>query len=37
MRNDPAKRISAISIYLQKGITTESTDFVKKLKNELPP
>jgi len=36
MRNDPAKRISAISIYLQKGITAEPTDFVKKLKSELP-
>jgi DNA-binding protein len=35
MRNDPAKRISAISIYLKKGITTEPADFVKKLKNEL--
>jgi DNA-binding protein len=36
MRNDPAKRISAISIYLKKGITTEVADFVKKLKSELP-
>ena len=32
MRNDPAKRISAISIYLQKGITTGHSDFLKKLK-----
>ena len=35
MRNDPTKRISAISIYLQKGITTELADFVKELKKEL--
>ena len=35
MRNDPAKRISAISIYIQKGIAIESSDFVKKIKNEL--
>jgi hypothetical protein len=35
MRNDPTKRISAISIYLQKGITTEPADFVKELKKEL--
>jgi hypothetical protein len=33
MRNDPAKKISAISIYLQKGITTEPIDFLKKLKS----
>ncbi|MCW4023688.1 MAG: hypothetical protein NWF01_01465 [Candidatus Bathyarchaeota archaeon] len=33
MRNDPAKKISAISIYLQKGITTETTDFLKKIKS----
>ncbi|MGE5574806.1 MAG: hypothetical protein ACM3UL_01605 [Ignavibacteria bacterium] len=36
MRNDPAKRISALSIYIQKGIPNQSTDFVKRLKNELP-
>jgi DNA-binding protein len=35
MRNDPAKRISAISIYLKKGITAEPTDFLKKLKSEV--
>jgi DNA-binding protein len=35
MRNDPTKRISAMSIYLQKGITTEPADFVKELKKEL--
>ena len=35
MRNDPAKRISAISIYLQKGITIEPAAFVKELKSEL--
>jgi DNA-binding protein len=33
MRNDPAKKISAISIYLQKGITPETTDFLKKIKS----
>jgi DNA-binding protein len=33
MRNDPAKKISAISIYLQKGITAQATDFLKKIKN----
>jgi hypothetical protein len=32
MRNDPAKKISAISIYLQKGAVTEPIDFLKKLK-----
>jgi hypothetical protein len=32
MRNDPAKKISAISIYLQKGAITEPIDFLKKLK-----
>jgi hypothetical protein len=32
MRNDPAKKISAISIYLQKGATSEPIDFLKKLK-----
>ncbi len=35
MRNDPAKKISAISIYLQKGAATDSADFVKKLRSEL--
>ena len=35
MRNDPSKKISAISIYLQKGAATESADFVKKLRSEL--
>jgi len=34
MRNDPAKRISAISIYLQKGITAVPA-FVGELKREL--
>jgi hypothetical protein len=32
MRNDPAKKISAISIYLQKGATTQPIDFLKKIK-----
>jgi DNA-binding protein len=35
MRNDPAKRISAISIYLQKGIIIEPSAFIKELKTEL--
>ncbi len=34
MRNDPAKRISAISIYLKKGLTTEPDEFLKKIKSE---
>jgi hypothetical protein len=33
MRNDPAKKISAISIYLQKGVTTEPINFLKKMKS----
>ena len=33
MRNDPAKRISAISIYLKKGMTAEPSDFIKKLRS----
>jgi hypothetical protein len=33
MRNDPAKKISAISIYLQKGVVSESIDFLKKIKS----
>jgi hypothetical protein len=36
MRNDPAKRISAISIYLKKGIVAEHADFLKKLESGLP-
>ena len=35
MRNDSAKRISAISIYLQKGIMTEPSDLLKKLKSGI--
>lgn len=31
MRNDPSKRISAISIYLKKGIPNLQSDFLKKL------
>jgi hypothetical protein len=33
MRNDPAKRISAASIYLKKGATAKAVDFAEKLKN----
>ena len=33
MRNDPAKKISAVSIYLKKGIATKPVDFVKLLKS----
>ncbi len=33
MRNDPAKRISAISIYVKKCFKPESTDFQQKLEN----
>ncbi len=31
MRNDPAKRISAISIYLKKGVPNLQSDFLKKI------
>lgn len=31
MRNDPAKRISAISTYLKKGAISRQTDFLKKI------
>jgi hypothetical protein len=33
MRNDPAKKISAITIYLQKGATSPAIDFLKKIKS----
>jgi DNA-binding protein len=36
MRNDPAKRISALSIYLRKGAFTGPADYVRKILSELP-
>ena len=34
MRNDPAKKISAVSIYLKKGLDSRTIDFANLLKRK---